>query len=69
MADFCKQCSVALFGEDFGDLKGICPDDPEFVAPVICEGCGGTLVNHDGECVYDCLKHHVPDGGAGNAQG
>ena len=24
MADFCKQCSIDLFDEDFGDVKDIC---------------------------------------------
>jgi len=55
MADFCKQCSVNMFGEDFGDLKGI--PDPGQLADVICEGCGFTTVDHEGKCVKeDCLE-------------
>lgn len=63
MADFCKQCSIALFGADHGDLKNI--GRGETLAPgegwvCICEGCGPTLVNDDGECISDCLEQHNP---------
>ena len=60
MADFCKQCSIALFGEDCGDMKGLCEDG--FYVTVICEGCGVTCVNHLGECIFeDCFeKGHKP---------
>ena len=53
MADFCKQCSIREFGEDFRDLAGIC--QPGALAWVICEGCKDhvrwpyILVNHEGE--------------------
>jgi hypothetical protein len=62
MADFCKQCSIDMFGEDFGDLK-LGPLEPEYYWPVLCEGCGPTLVNEDGECVHaHCdLKHGAKD--------
>lgn len=62
MADFCKQCSMELFGEDNRDLAGLNNDielkkDEGFV--VICEGCGYTLVNHEGECIDPhCLRKH-----------
>ena len=62
MADFCKQCSIAIFGEDFGDLKGLGQDDdpPDSVYSVICEGCGVTVVNKAGECVVsDCMVDHA----------
>lgn len=48
MADFCRQCSLSTFGEDFGDLRNLNgPHDTH----VICEGCGPTVVNPSGECV------------------
>ena len=62
MADFCKQCSLEIFGFDNQDLAGLNPEislkeDEGFV--VICEGCGATLVNHEGECINtECLKKH-----------
>lgn len=63
MADFCKQCSIATFGEDYGDLAGLGkPDDvleEGMGYPVICEGCGYILVNKAGECITpDCLENH-----------
>jgi hypothetical protein len=57
MADFCKQCSVEMFGEDFGDLANLCAEGQR--AHVICEGCGFTVVDKDGICVSDmCLSQH-----------
>lgn len=38
MADFCKQCSIATFGEDFGDLAGCSTAEQTF--EYLCEGCG-----------------------------
>lgn len=46
MADFCKECSIEVFGEDCGDLAGLCEDD-ECIA-VLCEHCGFILVDHTG---------------------
>mgnify|MGYP003127626062 CR=1 FL=1 len=62
MADFCKQCSIDLFGEDCGDMK-LGPLEPEHFWPVLCEGCGPTMVNEEGECVYaNCdLKHGIQE--------
>lgn len=51
MADFCRQCSKEVFGEDFGDLKGLVPKFGPFAA-VICEGCGATHVDLGGNCIY-----------------
>lgn len=59
MADFCKQCSIDIFMEDYGDLRRIAEEGDK--AYVICEGCGPTLVNHDGECIGDCDKKHGPE--------
>lgn len=59
MADFCKQCSVELFGVDNGDLvrdsSEVLKEDEGF--PEICEGCGYIWVNHSGECIGPCKKH------------
>lgn len=68
MADFCKQCSTKNFGEDNGDLRGLSTDShtkDELFAHVICEGCGVTLVDHEGRCVNkDCLEKHMSAGDA-----
>ena len=56
MADFCKQCSIEHFGEDFGDLKG-CTTKEDWAkglaAIVICEGCGIIQVDPEGSCISD----------------
>lgn len=60
MADFCKACSEELFGEDFGDLRGL--TDPDSwkegrAAVVLCEGCGPIQVDPEGRCASsDCLR-------------
>jgi hypothetical protein len=59
MADFCMQCSIDHFGEDFKDLAGLCSDKPDHVARVICEGCGNTIVDHTGKCIANCLERHL----------
>jgi hypothetical protein len=66
MADFCKQCSIEIFGEDFGDLSDITTEAETkegYYALVICEGCGIIQVDHEGKCISnDCLKNgHVKD--------
>lgn len=62
MADFCKECSIELFGEDFKELAQLLPKEnyDEFNgAGALCEGCGGYItVNYEGECrSASCLKH------------
>lgn len=65
MADFCKQCSIELFGEDFGDLRGISPTkltkediDKKMGWVALCEGCGFIIVNDEGTCICPkCEKH------------
>ena len=55
MADFCKQCSEALFTEDFGDMAGLCTAEENergLFACVLCEGCGATQVTADGTCIH-----------------
>ena len=63
MADFCKQCSKEIFGQDFKDLSSAGGEqkltEPGTGWQVLCEGCGPTLVDDAGVCVSaDCLKHH-----------
>ena len=65
VADFCKKCSIDMFGEDFRELAGISTKedtDNGLFASAICEGCGFIQVNHDGECVTDdCIENgHKP---------
>lgn len=67
MADFCRQCSIEMFGEDMKDLAGLTTEADtaaKMVAHVICEGCGHTYVDHTGKCVSNnCLipAHQTPD--------
>jgi hypothetical protein len=62
MADFCSQCSIELFGEDFKDLANLGNGKPlreNFGWMAICEGCGHTVVDNDGKCVAKwCDKKH-----------
>jgi len=59
MAEWCKQCSDGMFGEDRPDY----PTFDEVAKPgygydCLCEGCGPTAVNEKGECIYpSCSKH------------
>jgi hypothetical protein len=57
MADFCRQCSEELFGEDYGDLANL-GDGSELKSnegwSAICEGCGFTLVDDKGNCLGVC---------------
>lgn len=59
MADFCKQCSIEMFGEDHGDLADLISEEKVklgFGASVLCEGCGFILVDHEGERIYPSKK-------------
>jgi hypothetical protein len=62
VADFCKQCSYDMFGEDFKNLCGKSTEQQtkqHIYVNVICEGCGFTYVNHLGFCVNpNCLQNH-----------
>ena len=62
MADFCKQCSIELFGGDLGNLAKLSNEDDtkqELFCIVLCEGCGPCQVDHTGRCISkDCLKKH-----------
>jgi len=62
VADYCRQCSIEILGEDYGDLKDLTSElgtaNGLFLV-VICEGCGVIQVNHKGTCMSTgCLKNH-----------
>lgn len=61
MADFCRQCSIDIFGKDYKELAGLGRGrrlKKDHGWPALCEGCGSTLVNAKGECIVsDCLKN------------
>lgn len=46
MADFCKACSIEVWGKDTKDLANFCKDE-ERVA-VLCETCGWIYVDKNG---------------------
>lgn len=61
MADFCQQCSIEMFGDDTRDMAGLSTQEETengLSIPVICEGCGYTLVDHEGRCVSPYCKKH-----------
>ena len=64
MADFCKQCSIDMFGEDLGELADLGPAGELKEGEgwsALCEGCGFTVVAQDGSCIAtDCPKHGQP---------
>lgn len=55
MADFCHQCSLEIFGEDYKDLI-VHSEIPYALLYTICEGCGETVVDAEGVCLGDCLE-------------
>lgn len=70
MSDFCQQCSIAVFGDDFRDLAGLLtPIEAAqgYGVRVLCEGCGDAFVDDKGRChSHNCLKAHgttmtIPD--------
>lgn len=69
MADFCKQCSIKLFGEDHKDLAGFSKSHhtvKNMFCAALCEGCGPIQVDHEGACVSkDCSErgHRPSDDG------
>lgn len=46
MADFCKECSINMFGQDFKELAF--EGDPDEFRAALCESCGYIYVNRDG---------------------
>lgn len=55
MADFCKQCSQKIFNLP-SDFRNIVAEGQVLID--ICEGCGLTVMDHNGVCIADCLEHH-----------
>lgn len=56
MADFCAQCAHP-YPSDFAGIPwddGAEPLAWDMGYPVICEGCGPTLVDHEGNCMGGC---------------
>lgn len=65
MADFCKQCSIDLFGEHTHDLDNLTTQEDwenGKAACVICEGCGPIQVDPEGNCVSDDCIHKGEEG-------
>lgn len=62
MSSFCKQCSLDVFGEDFGDMANISTQSDTkagLYASVLCEDCGYIQVDHEGNCVtHDKKPQH-----------
>lgn len=60
MAEFCKQCAEGLgLPQDFEGLLTTDQAKAGLVVRVLCEGCGPTYVNADGECVSKfCYRKH-----------
>lgn len=57
MSSFCKQCSIKVFKEDFGDMKGITKQedwDNGMSVVVLCEECGPCCVDPEGNCIGGC---------------
>lgn len=52
MADFCKECSIEMWGSDTKDLAGLITKEEVaegLGAVVICEGCGVIRVDYEGK--------------------
>jgi len=62
MAELCKQCTLDTFGEESSNLTGMVTKQQfasGLVARAICEGCGETYVDHEGNCISKCCtKKH-----------
>jgi hypothetical protein len=60
MAEFCNQCAREL-GFPEGDFANLIEGGvrPGWGVVVICEGCGNTLADNDGNCINSyCEKQH-----------
>lgn len=61
MADFCKYCSIEMFGQDFKEMANITSEESikeNRYAAVLCEGCGPCQVLIDGTCIThkECVE-------------
>jgi len=66
VADFCKACSIELFGEDLRELASLGHGTPLPAGhgySVICEGCGFIMVDEEGNCVMCDLRPGWPGHG------
>jgi hypothetical protein len=67
MADFCKACSIDIFGEDFKELALITKEEDwkgGKACTALCEGCGFIQVDPEGNCVSpDCFEETKPGHG------
>lgn len=65
MADFCNQCAIEDGLKSPGDpqdyTSGREPVKPGMGYLELCEGCGGTFVDHLGNCLGWCdkLEHQM----------
>ena len=50
MADFCNQCKEEMGFEPHSDYPDYGPLKPGYGWPVICEGCGFTAIDREGNC-------------------
>lgn len=61
MADFCNQCAKEL-GFDPGDMAHLMEKekyDDDHGVLVLCEDCGPSVVDYEGNCIApDCWKRH-----------
>lgn len=53
MSDYCRQCSILMFGKDFGELAG------EGRSTQLCEGCGAIRVDAKGRCLDHTDHEHM----------
>jgi len=64
MADFCRQCSFNIWGDenltDFNNIQTEENTKNNLITHVLCEDCGPNCeVDHTGKCVSEfCLKQH-----------
>ena len=59
MADFCQQCSIYMFGEDFRELAGFKKPNRRSIPSRSVRGVGYIQVDNDGKCIVDdCLINH-----------
>lgn len=50
MADFCRDCTIELAGEEFADRNDFVFDwEPGSIGRVLCEHCGLIYVNRHGQ--------------------
>lgn len=60
MADFCRDCSIAMFGEDTKDLAKLMREESytsERGAIALCECCGPIVVDFEGKRMSSFAEH------------